>query len=64
MLKFMKNLDKIEISSIFDLVSNNLRGHHFKYFKEIVKHPQREFFFYNRIVNGWNALSDEIVQKF
>ena len=59
--KFIHNIDKMKINDSFQPVRNNLRGHCFKYFKEIAQHPQRENFFFNRIANTWNALPSEIV---
>ena len=51
----------IEIYKSFSLVNNNLRGHCFKYYKEINILSSREYFFFNRIANLWNSLSNEVV---
>ena len=59
--KFMHDMDKLERGNSFPIVQNNLRGHSLKYFKEIVRHPQRENFFFNRIANTWNSLPNEVV---
>jgi hypothetical protein len=61
--KFMHNIDKIERGNSFPIVQNNLRGHCLKFFKEIVRHPQRENFFFNRTANAWNSLPNEIVNS-
>ena len=59
--KFMHGIDVIEINKSFSLVNNNLRGHCFKYYKEINRLPSREHFFFNRIANLWNSLPNEVV---
>ena len=59
--KFLHGIDKIEINKNFSLVNNNLRGHRFKYYKEVARVPSREHFFFNRIANLWNSLPNEVV---
>ena len=59
--KFMHGIDEIQSNNNFPLVKNNLRGHSFKYYKEIARRSQREQFFYNRTAKLWNSLPSEIV---
>ena len=62
MFKIMNKMDKCDRYNRFKIVSNQVRGHCFKYLKEITRQPYRENFFYNRIVNILNQLSSEIVE--
>ena len=57
----MHGIDEIQSNNNFPLVKNNLRGHSFKYYKEIARRSQREQFFYNRTAKLWNSLPSEIV---
>ena len=59
--KFMHDIDKVERSNSFKLVQNNLRGHCFKYYKEIARHHSRTNFFFNRIANDWNSLPSGVI---
>ena len=59
--KFMHGFEVIQNNNCFPLVKNNLRGHCFKYYKEIAHTSSREHFFYNRIANLWNSLPNEVV---
>jgi hypothetical protein len=61
MYKFMHNLDEFDNSDRFQIVRNQVRGHCFKYHKEITTQQQRENFFYNRTANLWNALPEKLV---
>ena len=51
MFKIMNKMDKCDRYNRFKIILNQVRGHCFKYFKEITRQPCRENFFYNRIVN-------------
>ncbi len=62
MYKIMNKMEKCDRCNRFKIILNQVRGHCFKFFKEITRHPYRENFFYNRIVNIWNQLSSEIVE--
>jgi hypothetical protein len=62
MFKIMNKMDKCDRYNRFKIILNQVRGHCFKYFKEITRQPYRENFFYNRIVNIWNQLPSEIVE--
>ena len=63
MYKIMHNIDKLEKGIRFPIVKNQIRGHCFKYFKEITKLNHRENFFFNRTANLWNSLSKEVIQS-
>ena len=62
MFKIMNKMDKCDRYNRFKIILNQVRGHCFKYFKEITRQPYRENFFYNRVVNIWNQLPSEIVE--
>ena len=62
MYKIMHNIDKVDKSNRFHIITNQVRGHCFKYFKEITRQQHRDNFFFNRTANLWNALPNEIVQ--
>ena len=62
MFKIMNKMDKCDRFNRFKIILNQVRGHCFKYFKEITRQPYRENFFYNRVVNIWNQLPSEIVE--
>ena len=62
MFKIMNKMDKCDRYNRFKIILNQVRGHCFKYFKEITRQPYRENFFYNRIVNIWYQLRSEIVE--
>ncbi len=62
MYKIVHNIDKVDKSNRFQIITNQVRGHCFKYFKEITRQQHRENFFYNRTANLWNALPSDIVQ--
>jgi len=62
MFKIMNKMDKCDRYNRFKIILNQVRGHCFKYFKEITRQPYRENFFYNRIVNIWNQSPSEIVE--
>ena len=62
MFKIMNKMDKCDRYNRFKIILNQVRGHCFKYFKEITRQPYRENFFCNRIVNIWNQLPSEIVE--
>ena len=63
MHKIMHNVDKLEKGILFPIVNNQMRGHCFKYFKEITSHNHRENFFFSRTVNLWNSLPKEVIQS-
>jgi len=60
--KIMHNIDRDDKRNRFQIINNQVRGHCFKYFKEISRQQYRENFFFNRTANLWNALPSEIVQ--
>ena len=49
--KIMHNMDKLEKGIRFPIVNNQMRGHCYKYLKEITRHNHRENFFFNRTAN-------------
>jgi hypothetical protein len=59
--KIMNNMDKFDKGSKFKIIQNQVRGHRFKYFKEISRQQQRENFFFNRAANLWNALPENLL---
>ena len=61
--KIMHNIDKLEKGICFLIVNNQMRGHCFKYLKEITRINHRENFFFNRTANLWNSLPKEVIQS-
>jgi len=49
--KIMHNIDRVDKSNRFQIINNQVRGHCFKYFKEISRQQYRENFFFNRTAN-------------
>ena len=62
MFKIMNKMDKCDRYNRFKIILNQVKGHCFKYSKEITRQPYRENFFYNRVVNNWNQVPSEIVE--
>ena len=60
--KIIHEIDQFDRSDRFPLVNNQVRGHRYKFFKEITKHQFRENFFFNRVANLWNSLPYEVVE--
>ncbi len=58
----MHHIDKYDKNNSFEIVKNQLRGHCFKYYKEITRQQFRENFFFNRTANMWNSLPSELVE--
>ena len=58
----MYNIEKLEKGICFPIFNNQMRGHCFKYFKEITRHNHREKFFLNRTANLCNSLPKEVIQ--
>jgi len=63
LFKIMNGVDNIDRGNRFPIIQNQVRGHCFKYFKEITRHQYRENFFFNRSANLWNALPNELVKS-
>ena len=63
MYKIMHDIDKCDRSNRFKIINNKVRGHCFKYHKEITKQQQRENFFFNRTANLWNSLPNKLVES-
>ncbi len=55
------HIDKYDKRNRFEKVKNQLRGHCFKYYKEITRQQLREHFF-NRTAKMWNSLQSELVE--
>jgi len=57
----MHNIDRVEKSNRFQFINNQVRGHCFKYFKEISRQQYREIFFFSieRRVCGTLCLAKE-----
>jgi len=61
MYKIMHNIDRMFKGNRFKIIQNIVRGHCFKYFKEITRLQSRENFFFNRLTNDWNFLPNNLV---
>ncbi len=59
--KIMHGVEQLDRGNNFQIIQNQVRGHCFKYFKEITRHQPRENYFFNRSVNLWNSLPNELV---
>lgn len=51
----------VDLSQLFELNSNNLRGHEFKLKKEKFSTGARQGFLSNRVFSAWNGLPSEVV---
>ncbi len=58
----MNKMDKCDRYNRFKTILNQVRGHCFKYSKEIRRQKYRENFFHKRILNIWNSLPSKIVE--
>ena len=58
----MHGVDKFDKENRFQIVQNQVRGHCFKYFKEIARLQQRDNYLFNRSANLWNSLPNELVK--
>jgi hypothetical protein len=63
LIQIMHDIDKCDRSNLFKSINNQVRGHCFKYHKEITKQQQRENFFFNRTANLWNSLPNKLVDR-
>jgi hypothetical protein len=54
-------MDKYDMGGKFKIIQNQVRGHRFKYFKEITRQQHRENFLFNRAANLWNNLPEQLV---
>ena len=59
--KIMHGFDKLDRSNRFQIIQNQVRGHCFKYFKEINRQHHRESYLFNRAANVWNSLPNSVV---
>jgi ribonuclease P/MRP protein subunit RPP40 len=59
--KIMHEVEELDKGNNFQIIQNQVRGHCFKYFKEITRLQPRENYFFNRSVNLWNYLPNELV---
>ncbi len=57
----MHNIDRMFKGNRLKTIQNIVRGHCFKYFKEITRLQSRENFFFNRMANDWNFLPNNLV---
>ena len=60
---WLPNIDKCDRSNRFKIINNQVRGHCFKYHKEITNQQQRKNFFFNRTANLWNSLPNKLVES-
>ena len=56
MFKIMKGIYKIDKTKLFELNTDNTRGHCMKIRKKYSRLNVRKYFFTQRIVNDWNQL--------
>lgn len=60
--KFIKGVNKLDYKKFFSIaIGSRTRGHKYKLDKNRSRLDLRKYFFSQRIVNGWNALPEEIV---
>ena len=59
--RILHSLFSCDLSAMFQLNENNLRGHPLKLYKEKFATTTRQMFFSNRVVNFWNSLPEEVV---
>jgi hypothetical protein len=61
LFKMMKGFDDIDYNEFFIVSINQLRGHSMKLFKDRFNTNLGKFVFSNRVVDDWNALSEDII---
>jgi hypothetical protein len=61
LFKIMHKMEYLDRGNDFQVIQNQVRGHCFKYFKEITRLQSREYYFFNRCANLWNSLPNELV---
>ena len=62
--KILRNLEGIRSEAFYTLENyEGLRGHPLKLFKERVHLDVRKYFFTQRIINKWNELPEDVVNK-
>ena len=62
--KMVKRIDNVDPNKYFTFDNSNVtRNNGFKIIKKQVKSNEAKFFFFNRIVNVWNGLPRDVVQK-
>ena len=55
LFKIMHGVDNFDRENRFQIVQNQVRGHCFKYLKEITRQQYRENYLFNRAANAWNS---------
>lgn len=63
MFKIVKDLDALNFSHFFNVLSTSTRGHDCRVFKPYARLNVRKFCFSCRVVNAWNSLPNEIVNS-
>ena len=59
--KILKGFEDVDFHNFFALSNTSTRGHSLKLFKYGCRLDCRKFAFYNRIVNIWNELEEDII---
>ena len=61
--KIMNGFEDVDSNLFFTVAQNNLRGHSLKLFKTRFNLDYGKFFFANRVIDEWNALTEDIVSS-
>ena len=62
--KIVKRIDNVDPNKYFTFDNSNVtRNNGYKIIKKQVRSNEAKFFFFNRIVNVWNGLPRDVVQK-
>ena len=57
----MHEIYEIDKAKRFQVIQAQVRGHSFKYHRELSKKQHRYNFFFNRTANLWNSLPNHLV---
>jgi len=61
MYKIVNNYFNLDFSDLFTFSTSTTRGHNFKFFKYHSRLKLCSNFYFNRIINNWNALPLEVI---
>ena len=59
----MKGFDNVDYSEFFVVSSSQFRGHSLKLFKVRFNTNYGKFMFSNRVIDEWNALTEDIISS-